>query len=287
MPSRSFPGAKNLAHEDSMTDPIPEPLGRRTIPQRVSWSEVFSRRGRVYSRLKGILGLLAVVVIALLASPHSPRGGLVFLEPGNITDILRQVSEIGILSLGMTFVILIAGIDLSVGTVLAFASSLVALMLTRVPFGLPQFLAIALAMAAALLGSGLVGLANGLIVARWKIQPFVVTLATMIGIRGLARWLTSNTNIDIGFGTDRASVFASSLFDEDGRDRLLRRAGYCIRCLALKNRFRSLRQGCGRQRNRGPICRPSDYPDENPGLHHGGITGRLLGYSARCAESPG
>jgi ribose transport system permease protein len=172
---------------------------------------VFSRRGRVYSRLKGIIGLLAVVVIALLASPHSPRGGLVFLEPGNISDILRQVSEIGILSLGMTFVILIEGIDLSVGTVLAFASSLVALMLMRNTFGLPQFLAIALATVAALLASGLVGLANGLVIARWKIQPFIVTLATMIGIRGLARWLTSNTNIDIGFGTDTASVFASSL----------------------------------------------------------------------------
>lgn len=208
---RSFYRAKNVAHEDSMTDPIPEPLGRRTIPQRGSWSEVFSRRGRLYSRLKGIIGLLAVVVIALLASPHSPRGGIVFLEPGNITDILRQVSEIGILSLGMTFVILIAGIDLSVGTVLAFASSLVALILMRITFSLPQFLAIALAMAAALLGSGLVGLANGLVVARWKIQPFIVTLATMIAIRGLARWLTSNTNIDIGFGTDMASVFASSL----------------------------------------------------------------------------
>ena len=211
VPLRSFHGAKSLAHEDSMTEPIPEPLGRPTIPQRVSYSDAFSRRGRLYSQLKGIIGLLAVVVIALLASPHSPRGGLVFLEPGNITDILRQVSEIGILSLGMTFVILIAGIDLSVGTVLAFASSLVALMLMRIKFDFPPFLAIALAMAAALLGSGLVGLANGLVIARWKIQPFIVTLATMIGVRGLARWLTSNTNIDIGFGTDTASVFARSL----------------------------------------------------------------------------
>jgi ribose transport system permease protein len=194
-----------------MTDPIPEPLSRRAVRQGASYSEVFSRRGRVYSQLKSVIGLLAVLVIALLTSPHSPRGGLVFLEPGNITDILRQVSEIGIISLGMTLVILTAGIDLSVGTVLAFSSSLVALTLTRITFGLPQFVAIALAMAAALFGGGLVGLANGLIIARWKIQPFIVTLATMIGIRGLARWLTSNTNIDIGFGTDLAARFASSL----------------------------------------------------------------------------
>jgi ribose transport system permease protein len=194
-----------------MTDPIPGSLNRRAVPQGVWNSEILSRRGRVYTRLKSVIGLLAVLLIALLASPHSPRGGLVFLEPGNITDILRQVSEIGILSLGMTFVILTAGIDLSVGTVLAFASSLVALMLTRITFGLPQFVAIAVAMATTLLGGSLVGLANGIIIARWKIQPFIVTLATMIGIRGLARWLTSNTNIDIGFGIDPASVFSSLL----------------------------------------------------------------------------
>jgi ribose transport system permease protein len=48
------------------------------------------------------------------------------------------------------------------------------------------------------------------IIARLRLQPFIVTLATMIGIRGLARWLTSNSNIDIGFGTDVASVFAGA-----------------------------------------------------------------------------
>jgi ribose/xylose/arabinose/galactoside ABC-type transport system permease subunit len=57
----------------------------------------------------------------------------------------------------------------------------------------------------------LVGLTNGLLIARWRIQPFIVTLATMIGIRGLARWITSNTNIDMGFGSDLASLFAGAL----------------------------------------------------------------------------
>jgi ribose transport system permease protein len=158
-----------------------------------------------------VLGLAAVVLIALVLSPHSPRGGLVFLEPGNITDVLRQVSEIGIISLGMTFVILTGGIDLSVGTVLAFASSIVTLVLTRVTFSLPPSMAILSAVAAALTGASLVGLLNGVVVARLRIQPFIVTLATMIGIRGLARWLTSNSNIDIGFGGDLASVFARLL----------------------------------------------------------------------------
>jgi ribose transport system permease protein len=63
---------------------------------------------------------------------------------------------------------------------------------------------------AALCVSLIVGLMNGAVIARWRIQPFIVTLAAMIGFRGLARWLTSNTNIDIGFGHDLAAIFAQS-----------------------------------------------------------------------------
>jgi len=194
-----------------MTDLLPDTLNAPASSNRVSKSAPAWRQGPLYSRLKSMVGLLAVLLIALIASPHSPRGGLIFLEAGNITDILRQVSEIGIISLGMTFVILTGGIDLSVGTVLALSSSIVALLLTRVSFGVSAPLAIVISVAAAFIGGGLVGLTNGVIIARWKIQPFIVTLATMIGIRGLARWLTSNTNIDIGFGTDLASVFAGAL----------------------------------------------------------------------------
>src|SRR5580704_9292683 len=105
--------------------------------------------GHYWSRFQSIIGLVIIVLIALVASPHAPRGGLIFLEPGNISDILRQVSEIGIISLGMTFVILTAGIDLSVGTVLALASSVATLVLTRGLFP-SQFVALAFALAAAL-----------------------------------------------------------------------------------------------------------------------------------------
>jgi ribose transport system permease protein len=165
-------------------------------------------RRQLRERLQSVFGLLLVLVIAFIASPHSPRGGLVFLEAGNITDVLRQVSEIGIISLGMTFVILTGGIDLSVGTVLALASSVVALVLTRVSFGVSNWVAIGAAIIISLAAATLVGFTNGWIIARIRVQPFIVTLATMIGIRGLARWLTSNTNVDIGFGSDLASIFS-------------------------------------------------------------------------------
>ena len=177
---------------------------------RVTSRSARMRRWRLYPGIQHVTGLAVVLLIALLVSPRSVRGGSLFLEPGNITDILRQVSEIGIISLGMTFVILTGGIDLSVGTVLALSSAIVGLLTAHVVLPFSGGVAILLAAITAVTAAALVGLLNGLIVARMRLQPFIVTLATMIGIRGLARWLTSNSNIDIGFGSDIASVFAGA-----------------------------------------------------------------------------
>jgi ribose/xylose/arabinose/galactoside ABC-type transport system permease subunit len=143
----------------------------------------------------GALSLLAIVFLAILVTPTR-----IFLDPGNLTDVLRQVSVTGIIALAMTYVILTAGIDLSVGSTLALATSIAAMCLqTR---SMTASILIALAASAA------VGAINGTCVAFLKIQPFVVTLATMIGIRGLAKWLTGNANIDIGFGHDTSARFA-------------------------------------------------------------------------------
>ena len=163
----------------------------------------------LFRSLQSAIGLVVIFLLALIVSPRSSSGELVFLESGNITDILRQVSEIGVIALGMTLVILTAGIDLSVGSILSLSSSIVAMILTRSEE--TSIWVIVWAITAAVGASLAVGLVNGVVIARWRIQPFIVTLAAMIGIRGLARWLTSNTNIDIGFGHDRAATFAQSL----------------------------------------------------------------------------
>lgn len=163
------------------------------------------------ARLRPVVGLLIVLAIAVITSPRASDGALIFLEPGNLTDILRQVSVIGILSLGMTFVILTAGIDLSVGSLLALASSLVALLLTKSLLPGPLHVAVALAALIAVASTTVLGFVNGLVIASLRLQPFIVTLATMIGVRGLARSLTSNTNVDIGFGDDSAAIFAKVL----------------------------------------------------------------------------
>ena len=158
-----------------------------------------------WARLPGNVAALAgIALLAVLISPLAADGSRIFLQPGNLTDILRQISLIGIISLAMTLVILTGGIDLSVGSVLALSTSLTAMWLTR---GYTHSMAAAIAVA--VLACALAGAVNGAVIAFSRIQPFIVTLASMIGIRGLAKWLTSNQNIDIGFGRDLAAEFAA------------------------------------------------------------------------------
>jgi ribose transport system permease protein len=158
--------------------------------------------------VRSILGLVGILILAIVFSPTAADGSRIFLQAGNLTDIVRQISVIGIIALAMTYVILTAGIDLSVGSILALSTSVVAMSLTRASSG-SYSLRIILAILAALAISTAVGALNGAVIALLGIQPFVVTLASMIGIRGLAKWLTGNANIDIGFGQDVAAAFAA------------------------------------------------------------------------------
>ena len=80
---------------------------------------------------KLLWGLLLLLAAGAFLSPVDADGGIIFLDPGNLTDILRQVSITGIMAIGMTLVILIGGIDLSVGTVMAFGSTICAMLLTQ------------------------------------------------------------------------------------------------------------------------------------------------------------
>jgi ribose transport system permease protein len=128
----------------------------------------------------------------------------VFWKVDNQLNVLRQVSETGILATAMTLVIISGGIDLSVGSLLALSGTVFAYTFARKDWPL------ALAVPAALFATTAFGLASGAIVARMRMQPFIVTLAAMIGSRGFARWLVDNATIDIGFGSgyvDRVIAF--------------------------------------------------------------------------------
>ena len=164
--------------------PPPVPAAPPTIRDRIR-------------RRASLFGLAAVVALAVLFSPH--RGGrLVFLDLGNLTDILRQVAEKGILAAGMTPVIISGGIDLSVGSLLALSATVSALLMMHGGFGVVTTTAIVLSL------GGLVGLMNGAIIAAWRIQPFIVTLAMMSAARGVARYLSGGAAIPMVFGPGAA-----------------------------------------------------------------------------------
>ena len=163
-----------------------------------------------FSKLQSVIGLVLIIVMAAIVSPVNQQdGSIIFLSMGNLTDIMRQVSEIGIMALAMTFVIVTAGIDLSVGSMLALAATLSAKLLTAWTPGIGPVMHIVVVFAITLAVTGLLGAFMGGVIAQMNIQPFIATLAGMIGVRGLARWLTDNANIDIGFGQDVSAVFAN------------------------------------------------------------------------------
>lgn len=116
--------------------------------------------------------MVAFVVLVLIAASASE----VFFTPRNISNLFRQIVTNGLVSLGMLVTILTGGIDLSVGSIVALAGIVAAGLTDQI--GLP--LAILVALGAGVLAGSL----NGFIIARFKLAPFIVTLATMSAIRG-------------------------------------------------------------------------------------------------------
>jgi galactofuranose transport system permease protein len=111
-----------------------------------------------------------------------------FLTTENLSNVLRQNSMLGLLALGMTFVILSGGIDLSVGALLAIAGVVAAQLSTH-----GAMLAIVGGIAAATL----LGVINGLVITKARIQPFIVTLAMLIAARGAALAMTNEQSVNV------------------------------------------------------------------------------------------
>ena len=118
--------------------------------------------------------LIALIILILFVSVMNPT----FLQPTNLLNLLRQLIINGFIALGMTFVILTGGIDLSVGSTLAITSAVFAGLLQS---GMNTLLAIIIAIVLGLF----LGLVNGLLITKGKLAPFIVTLATMTIYRGL------------------------------------------------------------------------------------------------------
>ncbi|GAA5170385.1 MULTISPECIES: ABC transporter permease [Amycolatopsis] len=159
-------------------------------------TEVPARRHDVLAavfRFQSLFGLVVVFLAAVVYSP-SKNGQLLFLDSGNLFNVVRSISEIGILAVGMTLVILIGGIDLSVGSVLGLASVGSAVLLVDNGLGVVP---VVLAVLAIGLGFGLL---QGFAVSQFKIQAFIVTLAGMQIARGLARIWSGGQGVTITYG---------------------------------------------------------------------------------------
>lgn len=138
--------------------------------------------------------LAFVIVLASIVSPRAD-GFPIFWKVDNLANVLRQISDIGILAMGMTLVIVSGGIDLSVGSLMALSCTVFAYLFTKESAGSAPYLGIVAALAA----TSAFGLLSGLAITRLRLQPFIVTLAVMIASRGLAKWLVGNATIAVGY----------------------------------------------------------------------------------------
>ena len=130
------------------------------------------------------MSLLLVVVLGFIFNADGA-----FLKWATHRDMLRQISVFGILSCGMTLVIIAGGIDLSVGSILGLTAVLFSIFSIR--WGWSPVLAVA-----ATLGAGAIcGGCSGALIARFKIQPFIATLAMMVFARGLAKLVSGGQKI--------------------------------------------------------------------------------------------
>ncbi|EGS59141.1 ribose ABC transporter permease [Vibrio cholerae] len=142
---------------------------------------------------KSLIALLFLVVVVSFLNPN-------FFTVDNLLNILRQTSVNAIIAVGMTLVILTAGIDLSVGSVLALCGAFAA---TLVAMEVPVLVAVP----TALLAGAALGAISGIIIAKGKVQAFIATLVTMTLLRGVTMVYTDGRPISTGF-TDTADTFA-------------------------------------------------------------------------------
>lgn len=137
----------------------------------------------------GLMILFFVISVPL-------AGGATFLSVRNSQNILVAITPVLLLGLGQTFVIIGAGIDLSVGWVMSLASVLSALAI-RGAFdaGIPLPMAAFAGFLAAVFGAALIGLFNGIIIAKLKVPAFIVTLGSSFIVRGMALLFSENTTV--------------------------------------------------------------------------------------------
>jgi ribose transport system permease protein len=135
------------------------------------------------ARYAAPLGLIIVFVIFFIATPD-------FLTVDNISDLLVSASILAVLAMGQQLVVTVAGIDLSVGANLPWSAALLG-------FAVSQGWSLIVAVVLAVVGGGLVGLINGILVAKLNMTDFIVTLGSLSVVSGLTLLLTSGNTVAV------------------------------------------------------------------------------------------
>jgi len=152
-------------------------------------NRILSKRYAAQRFASEYLGLTVVLILLIILfsmlSDH-------FFSARALATLANQIPDLTVIAVGMTFVLIVAGIDLSVGSVLAFSGAVLGISVTQ--WGVPLALAIPLGISAGLL----CGLANGLISVKWSIPSFIVTLGMLEIARGGAYLVTDSRTAYIG-----------------------------------------------------------------------------------------
>ena len=174
------------------------PTGSQGAQQGLAWQVSNGAKRLIKAREAGLALVILVICVVLALNTSS------FLTQGNIFILLRQISLAGIIAVGMTFVILTGGIDLSVGSIVALTSVAVGYLLIALKLPLVVGILGGLAVGIA------VGLLNGILVVKTHVHPFVITLGILGVARGAALGL-SGGNTTSGFDPAYLSLGQGSL----------------------------------------------------------------------------
>jgi len=138
-------------------------------------------------KYQGLAGLTALLIVAFFVAPQAD-GHSTFFSAANLQNVLTQLAVPGILAIGTTFVIVSGGIDLSVGSALGLLNCVTATWLVH---GTATWITILYVLA---LGT-FIGAVQGFVIGKTKLQPFIVTLAGLVSLRGIAFVYTDNANV--------------------------------------------------------------------------------------------
>ena len=150
---------------------------------------------KMKAMIKQMQSVIALVIIFVVASTICIKDGRNnFLDIRNLMNVLRAVSENGIIAIGMTIILILGDIDLSVGSVVGLISTGCAYLMVKSGLGFVPAILVSLGIGA------LFGLFNGLCITKLRLQAFIVTLASMNIARGLARFWANGIGIPLAYG---------------------------------------------------------------------------------------